>query len=395
MIVAEAIPKQASDCSPRSGCAITVHGVLPPPVTGMSACTRSMIDLMAARMPVESYSWSNGAPQLSLWFRLSKAVRAQLSPWKLLFSRRREQHVFYMPSNAGAALYLNWLAIAAARVRGYRCAVHHHIYIYLTRYDWRIKVLDRLLGRDGLHVVLCPDMERRLRSLYDCRASIAIVPSTLQLLQSSFAPAAPAATDRSPDEPFCLGLIGNLSLAKGLDVAIDTLRALCQRGRDVRLILAGPTQSSVETELIDQAREEFGSHLDYRGPVYQEEKQRFFGDLQALIFPTRYPDAQPLVVTETFAFGRPVVSYGRGCIPSMMGTRASWSIDTSDDFVARAVPQIEAWMDNPEQYADDCRFARGRYETLLADAARAIDAFVDWVGGNPPAGFVHRAPTTL
>src|SRR5690606_21091816 len=146
-----------------------------------------------------------------------------------------EHHVFYMPSNAGAAIIFNWLAVLAARMRGYRCALHHHIYIYLNRYDWRVKVLDRLLGRDGLHVALCPDMERRLRSLYDCRASIAIVPSTIQLLQSSFAPPATSALTRSAAEPFCLGLIGNLSLAKGLDVAIDTLRELRQRGRDVRL----------------------------------------------------------------------------------------------------------------------------------------------------------------
>jgi glycosyltransferase involved in cell wall biosynthesis len=394
MSVAEATPKHVSDSTPAKGCAITVHGVLPPPVTGMSACTQSMIDLMAARMPVEQYSWSNGGAQVTSWFRLSKAVRAQLSPWKLLLSRRQEHHVFYMPSNAGAAIIFNWLAILVARLRGYRCALHHHIYIYLNRYDWRMKVMDRLLGRDGLHIVLCPDMERRLRSLYDCRASIAIVPSTLQLLQSSFAPPAIDASDRSLSTPFCLGLIGNLSLAKGLDVAIDTLRELRRRGRDVRLILAGPAQTSEAGEHIEQARKDFGDNLDYRGPVYQEAKQRFFADLHAMIFPTRYPDAQPLVVTETFAFGRPVVSYGRGCIPAMMGARAAWSIDTGDDFVALAVPQIEAWMDNPQQYADDCRFARQRYEALLADAAQAVDDFVEWIGGNPPAGFVHRAQPT-
>lgn len=372
--------------------ALTVHAVLPPPVTGMTACTQSLINFMASRMPVHWYSWSNGASTLSFRFRLSKAVRAQLSPWKLLFSRRAEQHVFYMPANAGFALYLNMLAIAAARLRGYRCALHHHIYVYLNRYDWRITVLDRLLGSEGLHIVLCPHMEQQLRSLYNCRASVAIVPSAIQLLQSSFAAMTPAILPTAPPKRFVLGLIGNLSMAKGLDLAIETLRALRRDGREVQLILAGPLQSKREARLIEEAQKEFGVWIDYRGPVYGAEKLQFFEDIHAVLFPTRYPDAQPLVITEAFGCGRPVLSYGRGCIPGMMGSRAEWSIAVTDDFVQRAMPQIEAWIDDPRAYADARRFARQQYDDLLSEASRALEDFVQWVCGRPPAGFVHRRP---
>ena len=357
----------------------------------MTACTKSLIDLMTPRMRVESYSWSNGAPRLSLWFRLSKAARAQLSPWKLLFGRRSPHHVFYMPSNSKGALFWNMLAIAAARLRGYRCALHHHIYTYLNRYDWRLKLVDRLLGSDGLHIVLCADMERQLNELYDCRASIAIVPSSIQLLESSFAPAAADLDVRDLPAPFRLGLIGNLSLAKGLDLAIDTLRTLRDRGRAVQLILAGPLQSKVEQLLMQAAQAEFGHDLEYRGPVYDEQKQQFFRDMHVMIFPTRYPDAQPLVITEAFAFGRPALSYGRGCIPAMVGARREWSISVKDDFVARVVPQIESWIDNPTDYFAACRFARGRYEALLDEAARTIDDFEQWVCGAAPGGFVHSS----
>lgn len=370
---------------------MTVHAVLPPPVTGMTACTKSLIDLMTSRMRVDSYSWSNGATQLSLWFRLSKAVRALLSPWKLLLSRRASQHVFYMPANAGGALYLNMFAIAAARLRGYRCALHHHIYICLNCYDWRMKVLDRLLGRDGLHIVLCPDMERLLREKYDCRASVAIVPSAIQLLQSSFAPGADAVQQEKPPNPFRIGLIGNLSLAKGLDLAIETLRALRARRPAVQLILAGPLHSQVEQDLVAAAGEEFGDAIDYRGPVYGDDKRRFFSDMNAMILPTRL-DAQPLVITETFGFGRPVLSYGTGCIPGMMGAKREWSISVKDDFVARVLPQLESWVDNPSEYFEAGRFARSRYDALLNSAATAVDDFEQWVCGNAPAGFVHPSP---
>jgi glycosyltransferase involved in cell wall biosynthesis len=373
---------------PLGECAFTVHGVLPPPVTGMTACTKSMIDWMTQRMPVHSYNWSNGAKQLSLSFRLSKAVRAQLTPWKLLFSRRANQHAFYMPSNAGFPLYFNMLAIAAARLRGYRCALHHHIYAYLNRYDWRIQALDWLLGPNGIHLVLCPHMEQQLRRLYGCRASVAIVPSAIQLLQSTIADDVEVATPPTRSEDFCLGHLGNLSMAKGLDLAIDTHRALRRNNRKTRLILAGPICSQTEVRMIDEARREFGESVEYRGPVYQDAKRKFFEDIHAVLYPTRN-DAQPLVITEAFAFGRPVLSYGQGCIPGMVGSRSEWSIPVEDDYTDRAVPQIEAWIDDSRAYEEACHFARRRYDELLALASRALEDFALWVGGKSPEGFVR------
>ncbi len=58
--------------------------------------------------------------------------------------------------------------------------------------------------------------------------------------------------------------------------------------------------------------------FDYRGPVYGAEKQKFFRDIHAKVFPTRSLDAQPLVIMEAFAHGRPVVSFAKGCIPDML-----------------------------------------------------------------------------
>ncbi|MGE3243082.1 MAG: glycosyltransferase family 4 protein [Pirellulales bacterium] len=369
--------------------ALTVHGVLPPPVTGMTACTQSLIELTRPLLKVDSYNWSNSMPKITPRFRLAKLVRALGSPWKLLFSRRAEQHVFYMPANSGLALYLNMFAIAAARIRGYRCALHHHIYTYLNRYDWRIELLDLLLGQNGLHLVLCPHMEQQLRALYSCRPAIAVVPSSIQLLQSSFAKDDPVPLSALPQR-FRLGHIANLSIAKGLPIAIDTLRALRQAGSDVQLVLAGPVQSQVEQRMIVEAQAEFGSALEYRGPVYGAEKRRFYDEVHVVLFPTRYPDAQPLVVTEAFGCGRPVLSYGRGCIPGMMGARAEWSIDPSADFVAQATRQIRSWEEDGRAFAAACLYARQRYEQMLADADSAINDFVTWVRGRGTDGFEHQ-----
>ena len=376
--------------SGRGDCTVTIHAVLPPPITGMTACTASMADALSQQVPVKRYTWSNGAATIGPWFRIVKATRALRSPWKLLFSRRPANGVFYMPVNGRNAVYYNLMTIAAARFRGYRCAIHHHFYAYLDKHDWRQQLLDRVLGPNGLHVVLCPDMERRLREQYACRASIAIVPSTIQLLQSGFANSPRHGQDNLPAEPFRIGHISNLQVAKGLDLAIEVLRALRARGRNVQLVLAGPIHSKLEQGMIDDARAEFGEALDYRGPVYQAEKQRFFDDIHVKLYPTRYPDAQPLVITETFANGRPVISYGRGCIPGMIGQGLNWSIPIGDDFVPRAVGLIEQWMDDPVSYTNACHAARQRFDSLIEDARDALAQFIAWVKGEPDRGFVHR-----
>lgn len=381
--------------SDAGDCGLTVHAVLPPPVTGMTLCTEALAAAMSKRMPVRRFNWSNGSAKITNWFRIVKAVRAMSTPFRLLFGSRPQTAVFYMPSNAGLAVVWNILALGAARLRGYRGALHHHYYGYLNERKWRIKLLGWVLGPNGLQIVLCPDMEQRLRKFYGLRLPIAIVPSTIQLLATGFEPENSKAGIDGGQGPFRIGLISNLQMAKGLDTLLEVLRELLRRGRNVQLVLAGPTFSDVEKRLIESAQQEFGPALDYRGPVYNEQKRQFFRDIHVMLFPTRYPDAQPLVITEAFAFGCPAISYGRGCIPGMMGAEKDWSIPPCEDFVAPAVEKIENWMDGPALFEFASQTARDRFDALTDEAQRSMENFERWVRGENVPGFVRRGETPL
>ena len=77
-------------------------------------------------------------------------------------------------------------------------------------------------------------------------------------------------------------------MAKGLDTVIDVLTRLAREVARVQLVLAGPVQSPTSNaDVIEAAQREFGPSLDYRGPVYGEEKRRFFRDIHVKLFPTR------------------------------------------------------------------------------------------------------------
>jgi glycosyltransferase involved in cell wall biosynthesis len=232
-------------------------------------------------------------------------------------------------------------------------------------------------------------MEAQFRAIYGDNLNLAIIPSTLQLL-SDDGLSSPSQEVGYTDGTFCLGHISNLQLAKGLDLVLIVFRQLRQRNRDVRLVLAGPIDSLAERQMIESAQAEFGHRFEYRGPVYGPDKEKFFNDIHAKIYPTRL-DAQPLVIMEAFRHGRPVLSYARGCIPEMM-PRPEWSIDVHADFVASAVQQIESWIDDRQSYIEACRLARQRCLASMDEARAALGNFVNWVCFESDSGFVRRSP---
>jgi glycosyltransferase involved in cell wall biosynthesis len=248
-------------------------------------------------------------------------------------------------------------------------------------------MLTKVLGPNDLQIVLCPAMERGLRAHYGRHLPLAVMPSTIQLLTSSLS--APVC----PDPPlmkncFVIGHLSNLQIAKGLDLVIDVFRALRGRGRDVRLILAGPIDTNVERQMIADAQAEFGDLVDYRGPVYGADKEAFFRDIHAIVYPTRN-DAQPLVIMEAFSHGRPVISYGRGCIPDMLPI-AAWLVPPDADFVMPAADQLERWINSSSEYVADGQRARKAFDAAIKDARIALDSFVHWVCLEPDHGFVRR-----
>lgn len=354
----------------------------------MTLCTASIVDAVARQVPVQRFNWSDGSAKITRKFRFHKALRALTSPWKILLGPRPAHGVFYMPANAGLAAFYNALALAMARIRGYRCALHHHYYRYLERFEWRTSLLTRLLGPNDVQIVLCPEMERRFRQLYGPNVPLAIVPSTVQLIADyqrtlDFADQPPIAG------PFCLGHLSNLQLAKGLDLVIEVFRQLRRDGRNARLILAGPIDTAVEKQLIDEAQQEFGAALEYRGPTYGADKARFFQDVHAVVFPTRN-DAQPLVVSESLSFGRPILTFARGCIPNLIGDAGPWAYPIDSKYADRASRQIEQWIDDPQAYQAARETARRQYEALIAEAHSALQNFIDWICLAPESNFVRR-----
>src|SRR5262249_7537335 len=122
-------------------------------------------------------------------------------------------------------------------------------------------------------------------------------------------------------QPFRLGFLANLTIAKGLDFVLDTFRALRARSRKVHLTLAGPVASPDAERLVANALQEFGGTIRHVGPVFDDRKLEFFNSVDCFIFPSR-TEGWPIVLNEALDAGLPVVATKRGCVKTMVGDRA-------------------------------------------------------------------------
>ncbi|WP_170433130.1 glycosyltransferase [Ruegeria arenilitoris] len=127
------------------------------------------------------------------------------------------------------------------------------------------------------------------------------------------APSRPARTGR-----IVLGLLSNLSCAKGLDRFIKLARDLRAEGVQFEARLAGPVAEE-DAGLLASALTEI-PELVHVGPLYGEAKNEFLKNLDLFVFPTNYRnEAQPIVIYEAMAQGVPTLSVDRGCILDQVG----------------------------------------------------------------------------
>jgi glycosyltransferase involved in cell wall biosynthesis len=343
-------------------------GPVPPPVTGMTVLTQAIVRAMQDAGPVRFLSWSPGMWQRNLRMRIKRNLRILVSIIKLVTNGRVKNQRLYLVANSQSGLYLTALLVFVGRRLGYTVYLHHHVYSYIDRYDGRMAWIDRCLAGHGYHVVHDEKMIRDFRNRYPTRNEFLVVhPSVIEIEIG--------VPRLSSHRPFRLGLLSSLSPAKGLDVAIDTFRALRDAGQDVTLTLAGPAPSSRAKQLIAEAIGEHSTRVRHIGPVYDGAKSRFFAEIDVFVFPTM-TESWGLVLNEALGAGVPVISYDRGCTGTVVGTGAGLLIDPKDSFVRAAATQIERWIDHEDEYVAASQAAVAQAEHLHHAGQRTLADFV-------------------
>lgn len=362
----------ASDLSKTDVPFISILVTLPPPTTGMTVVTERVVEVLEQRFEVKLFDWSPGVRRSWLWWRTKKFLRVMFSVVMLVRWRSQGGRILYTVANSGHGLYYNLLIASVAKILGYRCVLHHHVFSYLLIRDYRMLLLSRILGRSGVNVFLAPEMKTEFEERYGTRNSNSLLSNVFVLSENRSAVSLP----KKMAGTWKLGHLSNLTFEKGLKLVLESFNELVSRGNDVQLVLAGPITGDGEQAVIQAAVERHGERIDYRGPIYGDEKASFFREINVFLFPSRYRnEAQPVVIAEALSHACPVIAFERGCISSMIRPDGGVVVPADDDFVTATTTVVESWINEPCLYDQSVGRARRQMEYLHNQAGDELESF--------------------
>lgn len=349
----------------RERACVVMVGTFPPPVDGMAVvnmAVRRQLERNGVRPLLIDLSVRNRGVLVPT--RLTKALKGFAGMAWLLMKPGLSKSSLYMSASGGWGQLIELFLVLAARARRMRVFLHHHSYSYLECRRSLTALLVRLAGKRAIHITQSKNMSRRLEEVYH----VAYVESVSNAVFHSSGSVAPA---RQVTALRTVGFISNLAVEKGV---LDFLRlsaAMQDRGLYVNAVLAGPFQNR-EIKRVVEAYVASLSNLEYVGPVYGHEKEKFFQMIDLLIFPTRYKnETEGIVNHEAMSRGLPVIAYGRGCISEIVDTSCGKVIPVESEFVPAALAQIQEWIWEPSGFAAASRAAACRFsQTYTASAAR-------------------------
>jgi glycosyltransferase involved in cell wall biosynthesis len=352
---------------------------LPPPTHGQALVNAAVVErlkgLNDARVTV--IDTGPGQSTRNLIYHTTRACRVAAALCGEIQRARHESRTVYTVIESGWGKLYNLLILGAGRLLGYRLILHHHTSAHILGDSLSFRWLARLAGPRTIHVVVGLSMASDLKRRYPEIREVMIVHNACVV------PLPQKATPVGTEPPrLRLGFLSNLSREKGLDIVLEVLRAGKSAGLDIVLRLAGPATTTEAAAEIAVAKEEFGPALEVLGPVSDEAKTEFYENIDLFLFPSNYRyEAQPLVVIEAMAHGRPLIVSDRGYIAELVDGAAEIAGDRLA-FVSTTIDLCRQWSANSEMLHRRAEASHARFIELRANALNDLDHLMERISDH-------------
>lgn len=315
-------------------------GDIPPPVHGMAAINKALLECSQARGLVY---FINTAPSAlascfnsRFWLLIKAAFFFPVTVQLLWGLFRRRDRVFYRSLNGGTGQFFDVCWLWLARLAGAQIFLHHHASSYLLVPTSLFKLVQKAAGANAQHIVLGKAMHQALMLNYN------VPTEKIRIISNSafFSMDETASTAQKPT--LHIGYLANLSTAKGLDIFLAVVHQLHRRQIPFIATIAGPCADTTLSKTLKQSLEDIPA-LTWTGPVYGEAKRAFLAPLDVFVYPSRN-EAEPLVLYEAAQQGALLVGSQSGCMQDVIARLGGFSyhLQEPDEWVNWAVGIIDA-----------------------------------------------------
>ena len=304
----------------------------PPPVHGFSIASLNLVNELNKKYTTYRYDVSSK-------FNIFKYLVASFVIIKFSISKGKK---LSLGCNGGMGKIYTLLLIVIASIVNLNVTLHHHSYSYINNYSSVMRLITLCLDKKSKHIFLSNKMYIDFRDMYGF--------IDYQIIQNAFF--IPKKEPRPSNKNiFSIGLLSNLNREKGLHRFLEIVTDLEKNDMNFQALLAGPIDTAEDKKLVKLKLKELKS-LKYIGPVYDNDKDEFFANLDLFIFPTTYHnEAQPIVIYEAMSYGVPVFSNNKGSIKEQVG-KAGKVFDNISHFDNDIVKNLIEIMDNKKYLLD-------------------------------------------
>ena len=319
---------------------IFIVGAFPPPTHGMAVVNKAILDrVRSAGVRPLAIDISANSLDRRLSVRINRFFKVICA--MALFANRRDVQgaTLYMSVSGGFGQIYEIFFSLIARLRKMKLFMHHHSFAYLNKRKFYTQILIMVAGSSCVHVTLSKTMAKLLQLIY--KAS-----ETVSISNIVFHPRKEVSINKLYKELRTIGFISNISAEKGVFEFLDLMTTIKAGNSPLKALLAGPFQNPFVENAVYMRLAQM-QDVQYVGPKYGADKDNFFDQIDVLVFPTHYVnEAEPLIVLEAMNHGVPIITYGRGCIPEIVGGNCGRIVDMNEDLVQIAQEQIKEWQCN-------------------------------------------------
>lgn len=348
---------------------IVLVGPFPPPVHGMAIVTSEVYNkFLEAGIETSMINLAASTLNRSLFSRIKRIPRVIVGLLRVLLARDLNGGLMYISVSAGLGQLYESLFLLLARFRHMKVVLHHHNSSYMFSFRIVTWFLTRIAGQRALHITQCNQMAHQLDSLYGTKLIYAITNAFFLTNKRNI-----TARERVK----VLGFLSNISSDKGIFIFLDLMEKIQNARLPIKALVAGPFQDE-KTRLLVQSRLRDLTRVNYVGPKYGLDKEKFFTEIDMLIFPT-LNEAEGIVNLEAMSRGLPIVAFGQGCIPNIVKDNGGLVISPGSDFASVAYKQIFSWFTSPILYQSASSMASRRFSDLHNEGRRNWGRLLAWL----------------